>query len=42
MPRMTPEAEARYALDFNVARSDLSMPARPARSRMAVDNEVRQ
>ena len=26
MPKMTPDAEARYALDFNVARSDLSMP----------------
>lgn len=27
MPKMTPEAEARYALDFNVARSDLPIPA---------------
>jgi len=27
MPKMTPEREAAYALDFNVARSDLSMAA---------------
>lgn len=30
MPKMTPEAEARYALNFNIARSGLSMPAQLA------------
>ena len=30
MPKMTPEAEAQYALNFNVARSDLSMPGQLA------------
>jgi len=25
MPKMTPEAEVRYALNFNIARSDLSI-----------------
>lgn len=37
MPKMTPEAEARYALDFNVARSDLSMPAQLAYDQLLRD-----
>ena len=37
MPKMTPEAEARYALDFNVARSDLSMPAQLAYDELVRD-----
>jgi Short C-terminal domain len=37
MPKMTPEAEARYALDCNVARSDLSMPAQLAYDELVRD-----
>lgn len=37
MPEMTPEAEARYALDCNVARSDLSMPAQLAYDELVRD-----
>ena len=35
MPRMTPEQEARYALDFGVARRDLPEEARLAYDRLA-------
>ncbi|HXW88551.1 MAG TPA: hypothetical protein VEJ42_09830, partial [Streptosporangiaceae bacterium] len=35
MPRMTPEQEAGYALDFGVARSDLPEAARLAYDRLA-------
>jgi hypothetical protein len=37
MPKMTPEAEARYALNFNIARSNLSMPAQLAYDQLLHD-----
>ena len=37
MPKMTPEAEARYALNFNIARSGLSMPAQLAYDQLLRD-----
>jgi len=37
MPEMTPEAAARYALDHDVARGDLSMPAQLAYDQLVRD-----
>ena len=37
MPELTPEEEARYALDSNAARSDLSMPAQLAYDQLLRD-----
>ena len=37
MPKMTPEAEARYALNFNIARSGLSMPGQLAYDQLLRD-----
>ncbi len=39
MPKMTPEAEARYALSYGVARSDLSMAAQLEYDRLRAEME---
>jgi Short C-terminal domain len=41
MGKMTPEAEARYALDWNVARSDLSAPAQREYDRLRKEYAAR-
>jgi hypothetical protein len=40
MPKMTPEAEAQYALNFNVARSDLSMPGQLAYDQLPLSSSA--
>jgi hypothetical protein len=40
MPRMTPEQEAAYALDFNVSRSDLTMAGQIAYDRLEAERRA--